>query len=375
MKATATVLVELAFYRLRDVAVNLYESWELSRGEDAPLAVWQEFTEAFLRHYLPPELRRARVYRFLTLRQGNMSVREYNLQFDSLARYAPTILAKMEDWVHQFMMGLELHLLNDCMPVSLQPGIDISCIQPYTQGVEERSTLSYVTPLVASKFGIKPELIEPFEVSTPVGYPVIAKRIKYGSVPISREASSGVERKCCIAERWVYFLSQGKANVIADALSHRYMDSLSYLQPEKSEIAREIHQLANLGVRLLNSSGTGVTIQDTATSSLVTEVKERQYEDPLLAHYRDTTPQKEKTQFEITEDRFLRYRGRLCVPNMAGLCQQVMGEAHYSRYSIHLGATKMYHDIRGIYWWNGMEKYIAKFVAQCPNCQQVKIEH
>ncbi|XP_019258535.1 PREDICTED: uncharacterized protein LOC109236775 [Nicotiana attenuata] len=46
----------------------------------------QEFTEAFLRRYLPPELRRARVDRFLTLRQGNMSVRQYNLQFDSLAR-------------------------------------------------------------------------------------------------------------------------------------------------------------------------------------------------------------------------------------------------------------------------------------------------
>ncbi|XP_070008271.1 uncharacterized protein [Nicotiana sylvestris] len=71
------------------------------------------------------------------------------------------------------------------------------------------------------------------------------------------------------------------------------------------------------------------------TSSLVTEVKERQYEDPVLAHYRDTAPQKEKTPFEIIGDGVLRYRGRLCVPNVAGLCEQVMGETHYSRYSIH----------------------------------------
>ncbi|XP_070041030.1 uncharacterized protein [Nicotiana tomentosiformis] len=55
------------------------------------------------------------------------------------------------------------------------------------------STLSYVTPLVASRFGIELELIEPFEVSTPVGDPVIARRIKDGSVPVSRGASSGVE--------------------------------------------------------------------------------------------------------------------------------------------------------------------------------------
>ncbi|XP_070054242.1 uncharacterized protein [Nicotiana tomentosiformis] len=137
MKDTTTESLELASYRLQDVVVNWNESWELSRGEDAPPALWQEFTEAFLHHYLPPKLRRARVDRFLTFWQGNMSVREYILQFDSLARYAPTILSKKEDRVHRFMMGLEPHLLNDCMSVSLQPGMDISHIQAYAQGVEE----------------------------------------------------------------------------------------------------------------------------------------------------------------------------------------------------------------------------------------------
>ncbi|XP_070036850.1 uncharacterized protein [Nicotiana tomentosiformis] len=37
-----------------------------------------------------------------------------------------------------------------------------------------------------------------------------------------------------------------------------------------------------------------------ATSSLVTEVKERQHEDHVLVQYRDIAPQKEKTPFEIT---------------------------------------------------------------------------
>ncbi|XP_070040086.1 uncharacterized protein [Nicotiana tomentosiformis] len=35
----------------------------------------------------------------------------------------------------------------------------------------------------------------------------------------------------------------------------------------------------------------------------------------------------------------------------------------------------MYHDIRGIYWWDKMKKDIAEFVVQCPNYQHVKIEH
>ncbi|XP_070046581.1 uncharacterized protein [Nicotiana tomentosiformis] len=138
MKATTTDSVELASYRLQDVVVNWYESWELSRGEDAPPAVWQEFAEDFLRHYLPPELRWARVDRFLPLWQGNMRAREYSLQFDSLARYAPTIISKMEDRVHRLEIGLDPHFLNDCISVSLQLDMDISRIQAYAQGVEER---------------------------------------------------------------------------------------------------------------------------------------------------------------------------------------------------------------------------------------------
>ncbi|WMV19136.1 hypothetical protein MTR67_012521 [Solanum verrucosum] len=47
-----------------------------------------------------------------------------------------------------------------------------------------------------------------------------------------------------------------------------------------------------------------------------------------------------------------------------------MEEAHHSRYSIHLGSTKMYHDIKEIYWWHRMKKDVTEFVAQCPNCQQ-----
>ncbi|XP_070040089.1 uncharacterized protein [Nicotiana tomentosiformis] len=466
MKATTTKSVELTSYRLRDVVVNWYEFWELSKGEDAPPAVWQEFREAFIRHYLPPELRHARVDRFLTLRQGNMSVREYSLQLDSLARYTLTIVANMEDRVHRFVMGLEPHLLNDCMSVSLQPGIDISRIQAYAQGVEERHvmrdcpmrggagiaqtaryvasssssvrppgqgsqapagrgrgrsgasssngpqncfTLSYVTLLVASKFGIELELIKPFEIKdgpVPVsrepilkwkgniaspraflGHIILGEGIRVDTQKIEAVKTwpipmTPMEVHCFLGLAGYYkrfvegfsSLSAPLTKLTQKATKFQWTDTcersfqalkerLIAAPPEKSEITREIHQLANLGVQLLDSCGTRVTIQDTTTSSLVTKVKERQYEDPVLAHYRDITLQKEKTPFEITGDGILRYRGRLCVPNMAGLHQQVMGEAHYSCYSIHPGETKMYHDIRGIYWWDGMKKDITELVA------------
>nr|XP_009774959.1 PREDICTED: uncharacterized protein LOC104224929 [Nicotiana sylvestris]XP_016436220.1 PREDICTED: uncharacterized protein LOC107762374 [Nicotiana tabacum] len=74
------------------------------------------------------------------------------------------------------------------------------------------------------------------------------------------------------------------------------------------------------------------------------------------------------------DDGTLRYRGRLCVPDVDGLRERIMSEAHNSRYSIHPGSTKMYHDLKEIYWWNDMKKNIADFVAKCPNCQQVKTD-
>ena len=35
----------------------------------------------------------------------------------------------------------------------------------------------------------------------------------------------------------------------------------------------------------------------------------------------------------------------------------------------------MYRNLREVYWWEVMKKGIAAFVAKCPYCQQVKVEH
>ncbi|WMV24777.1 hypothetical protein MTR67_018162 [Solanum verrucosum] len=58
-----------------------------------------------------------------------------------------------------------------------------------------------------------------------------------------------------------------------------------------------------------------------------------------------------------------------------GFQERIIEEAHSSRYSIHPGSTKMYRDLREVYWWNSMMKGIAEFVAKCQNCQQVKLEN
>ena len=74
-------------------------------------------------------------------------------------------------------------------------------------------------------------------------------------------------------------------------------------------------------------------------------------------------------------DGVLRYQGRLCMPNSDNMRPNIIEEALGSRYSIHLGSIKVYHDLKDIYQWEGMKQDISKFVEECPNCQHVKVEH
>ncbi|KAL5540979.1 hypothetical protein UlMin_043776 [Ulmus minor] len=54
---------------------------------------------------------------------------------------------------------------------------------------------------------------------------------------------------------------------------------------------------------------------------------------------------------------------------------QLLSEAHATPYSVHPGATKMYQDLKGRFWWSGMKKEVAEYVAKCLICQKVKAEH
>jgi hypothetical protein len=63
---------------------------------------------------------------------------------------------------------------------------------------------------------------------------------------------------------------------------------------------------------------------------------------------------------------------RICVPNMKHLKELILREAHDSAYSIHLGSTKMYKDLKTQYWWYGMKRDIAEYVSLCDTCQRVK---
>uniref|UniRef100_A0A1S4BU23 Retrotransposon gag domain-containing protein n=1 Tax=Nicotiana tabacum TaxID=4097 RepID=A0A1S4BU23_TOBAC len=133
---------------------------------------------------------------------------------------------------------------------------------------------------------------------------------------------------------------RSKANIVVDALSRKSIGSLSHVEADKVKMTKYLCQLANLQVRLVDAEGGRILVQNTAKSSFVTEVKERQHEDPELIKLRECIPQQRQPLFELTGDGVLRYQGRLCVPTVGELRTKILSEAHYSRYAVYPGATK-----------------------------------
>ena len=48
----------------------------------------------------------------------------------------------------------------------------------------------------------------------------------------------------------------------------------------------------------------------------------------------------------VHADGSLRYRGRVVVPQLTNLREEILREFHYSRFVVHPGGMKMYQDLR-----------------------------
>ncbi|RVW37560.1 hypothetical protein CK203_073903 [Vitis vinifera] len=137
-------------------------------------------------------------------------------------------------------------------------------------------------------------------------------------------------------------VSPREANVVADALSRKSVGSLAAIRGCQRQLLEDLRSL---------------------------QVHIEFWTRELLWRTLD------KPDFVLSDDGILRFRTRLCVPNDGDLRRELLEEAHCSRLAIHPGGTKMYKDLRHNYWWSGMKRDIAQFVAQCLVCQQVKAEH
>ncbi|KAL8099872.1 hypothetical protein AgCh_032213 [Apium graveolens] len=68
------------------------------------------------------------------------------------------------------------------------------------------------------------------------------------------------------------------------------------------------------------------------------------------------------------------FASRIWIPNVAELKEEILRDAHNSKYSIHPGSTKMYRDLKENLWWPNMKKEIAEWITsmQALECHNTK---
>nr|GEW94319.1 putative reverse transcriptase domain-containing protein [Tanacetum cinerariifolium] len=70
--------------------------------------------------------------------------------------------------------------------------------------------------------------------------------------------------------------------------------------------------------------------------------------------------------FEVRSDGTKCLKGRVWLPLFGGLRDLIMLESHKSKYSIHPGSNKMYHDLKKLYRWPNMKADIATYINRDP---------
>jgi hypothetical protein len=158
-----------------------------------------------------------------------------------------------------------------------------------------------------------------------------------------------------------------KANIVADALSQRSHANHLVLKSIPSVLCDEFAKLKIVANTKVMEMEVG--------SSLLQEIRRGQVEDEKIQEIKHNIKDEKSPRFSKDEQRVLWYKGRIFVPNIKELKDKTLHEAHESTYSIHPGGNKMYHDLKATNKWCGMKRDIAKYVALCDTCQQVKAEH
>ncbi|GJZ22872.1 putative reverse transcriptase domain-containing protein [Tanacetum coccineum] len=162
--------------------------------------------------------------------------------------------------------------------------------------------------------------------------------------------------------RWLELLSDydcdiryhpGKANIVADALSHK-----EQIEPLRVQ-ALVMTIILDLPKRILEAQ-----IEAQKPENLVNE--------DIGGMIRKDIP---REKLEPRADGTLCLHGRSWLPCYGDLRFVIMHESHKSKYSIHPASKKMYQDMKKLYWWPNMKVDITTYVSKCLTCARVKAEH
>jgi hypothetical protein len=165
-------------------------------------------------------------------------------------------------------------------------------------------------------------------------------------------------------ELGVYYHS-GKANVVADALSHKahcnYLLVVRFTEEESS--TRVLPNLSLFNITFPPTLRAEITAAQKDDEGMGHIPKRMREADPKVACFCDDA------------EGTLWFKERLVVPKGEALKKKILDEAHTSRYSIHPGSTKMYHDLRPQFLRTRMKHEAARYVSECDTCRKVKANY
>ncbi|KAL0534799.1 hypothetical protein IC582_029093 [Cucumis melo] len=160
----------------------------------------------------------------------------------------------------------------------------------------------------------------------------------------------------------------GKANVVADALSRKVSHSAALIT-RQAPLHRDLERAEiAVSVGAVTMQLAQLTVQPTLRQRII----DAQSNDPYLVEKRGLAEAGQTAEFSLSSEGGLLFERRLCVPSVSAVKTELLSEAHSSPFSMHPGSTKMYQDLKRVYWWRNMKREVAEFVSKCLVCQQVK---
>jgi hypothetical protein len=145
----------------------------------------------------------------------------------------------------------------------------------------------------------------------------------------------------------------GKANVVADALSRKSQVNMMVTHPMLYELAKEFDRMS-LGF-LNNTQGVTVELEPT----LEQDIRKGQKDDEKINEIRQLIIDGKGKDFCEDTEGVVRFKARLCVPDIKSFQELIFKEAHETAYFVHPRSEKMYQDLKKRFWWYGMKREIA----------------
>ncbi|KAA0060263.1 ty3-gypsy retrotransposon protein [Cucumis melo var. makuwa] len=165
---------------------------------------------------------------------------------------------------------------------------------------------------------------------------------------------------------WRHYLYGEKIQIFTDHKSLKYFFTKKELNMRQR---RWLELVKDYDCEILYHPGKANVVADALSRKKIIDA---QSNDPNLVEKRGLAEAGQAVKFFISSDGGLLFEGRLCMPSDSAVKTKLLSEAHSSPFSMHPGSTKMYQNLKRVYWWRNMKREVAKFVSKCLVCQQVK---